>query len=158
METNRIQMKTTKSLDITLLITRVILAFVIASHGVQKLFGWFGGYGFDGTMGWLTGYIGLPYIAGVALILIETFGMVALAAGLFGRYLSALSILIMLGAISTFHGANGFYMNWNGDLNGEGYEYHILAIGLAIPVVLLGSGQYSLDHLLARFKASRSAQ
>jgi putative oxidoreductase len=152
METNRkTDMKTnTMALNSTLLVTRFLLAFVTAAHGVQKLFGWFGGYGFNGTMGFFTETIGLPYILGVAIIIGETFGMIALALGLFGRYLSGFVILVMLGAIFSFHLPNGFYMNWGGTLQGEGFEFHILAIGLALPVTILGSGTYSLDFLLSK--------
>ncbi|MCI0751388.1 MAG: DoxX family protein [Flammeovirgaceae bacterium] len=142
-------MKTTNtSQNITLLATRFILAFVTAAHGVQKSFGWFGGYGFDGTMGFFTDTIGLPYILGLGIIVAETVGMIALALGLFGRFFSGFVIAIMLGAIFSFHLPNGFYMNWGGNLAGEGYEFHLLAIGLALPVLMLGSGAYSIDHLL----------
>jgi putative oxidoreductase len=136
------------STDITLLMTRLILALVTAAHGAQKLFGWFGGYGFDGTMAFFTDTIGLPWIFGLLIILTETLGMVALALGLFGRFFSAAAVVIMLGAIN-FHSANGFFMNWNGLPHGEGFEFHVLAIGLALPGLILGSGAYSIDKAIA---------
>jgi putative oxidoreductase len=142
-------MKTnTYSINLSLLIARLVLAFVVGAHGVQKLFGWFGGFGFDGTMEFFTNTIGLPTVLGFLLIVTETLGMIALALGLFGRFFSAAVMVIMLGAIVTLHGPNGFYMNWNGLPQGEGYEFHILAIGLALPVLILGSGDYSIDKFI----------
>lgn len=148
-------MKTLTSIDTTLLTTRFVLAFVTAAHGVQKLFGWFGGYGFDGTMGFFTETIGLPYIFAVLIILTETFGMIALALGLFTRFLTASVILIMFGAIVTFHAPNGFYMNWDTTFTGEGFEFHILAMGLALPSLLLGGGAYSIDKIIFKKKTAK---
>jgi putative oxidoreductase len=133
------------SIEWVLLVTRLLVAFVTAMHGVQKLFGWFGGYGFDGTLQFFTQTIGLPYIFGVLIILAETVGMIALALGVFSRVFSGAVVAIMLGAIFSFHLPNGFYMNWGGKLAGEGYEYHLLMIGLTLPVLLLGGGTFSLD-------------
>lgn len=134
--------------DIGLFIGRLVLSTVIAGHGFQKLFGWFGGYGFDATVNFFTSTVGLPYIVAVLIILTETAGMIALAAGLFSRILSVSLILILFGAIFTVHGAQGFFMNWSGAQGGEGYEYHLLAIGLASVISVNGSGKISLDALI----------
>lgn len=151
-------MKTTlTNRDLALALTRVILAFVMTAHGAQKLFGWFGGYGFDGTMNFFTTTIGLPYMLGVLIILTETIGMLALAAGLFSRLLAGATIVIMLGAIFSLHLSNGFFMNWGGTMAGEGYEYHLIMIGLALPTVIQGGGIFSLDQLLFRRKQSDAA-
>lgn len=154
-------MTTDKKLNITLLAARIILALAVLGHGVQKLFGWFGGYGFDATVGFFTDTIGLPYIFAVLIILTETIGMIALILGLFGRWLSISVILIMLGAIFTVHGSVGFFMNWDGTLQGEGYEFHLLAIGLALPIAIHGAGAYSLDQYilnrLAKVNKSKNA-
>lgn len=147
-------MTTIKKLDLTLLLSRVILGTVILGHGVQKLFGWFGGYGFDGTMGFFTDSIGLPYIFGILIILAESVGMLALILGLFGRFLAASLIAIMAGAIVTTHGQFGFFMNWGGNQGGEGYEFHLLVIALSTVTAILGSGAYSLDQLLFSKKES----
>lgn len=133
--------------DYTLLIVRFFLGIVMAAHGAQKLLGWFGGYGFEGTMGYFM-QNGLPYILALALILAESFGMIALALGLFSRFMSGSLILIMLGAILTTHAQNGFFMNWFGAQAGEGFEFHLLIIGLSVVIVLNGAGAYSLDALL----------
>jgi putative oxidoreductase len=131
---------------------RLILGVVVLSHGVQKLFGWFGGFGFDGTVNFFTQSIGIPYPFAVLIILAETFGMLLLILGIFGRYLAGSIIVIMAGAIITIHGANGFYMNWSGNLAGEGFEYHLLAIGLALALAMNGTGSYSLDRFLFKRK------
>src|SRR5690349_21489541 len=119
---------TDKKFDLTLLTIRLVVAFVMLAHGVQKLFGWFGGFGFDATMGFFTQTMGLPYLLALLIILAETIGMLFLIAGLFSRYISLIVIAIMAGAIFTVHGSHGFFMNWFGTLKGEGYEYHILVI------------------------------
>jgi putative oxidoreductase len=143
---------TDKKLDHTLLATRLTVAFVILAHGVQKLFGWFGGFGYEGTMGFFTQAMGLPYIVALLIIVAETFGMLALAAGLLSRFLSATVIAIMLGAIFTVHRANGFYMNWFGSQQGEGYEYHILVIALALITLVNGAGAFAVDNIFVTRK------
>jgi len=144
-------MKTTlnRKLDVSLLITRLALGIVVAAHGAQKLFGWFGGYGYDGTVGFFTGVIGLPYVLAVGIILLESVGMIALVVGAFTRVLSGALILIMLGAIFTTHLTNGFFMNWSGTQSGEGYEFHLLVLALSTVLTLNGAGAYSLDKLLS---------
>lgn len=131
-----------------LTIARVTLGLVMVPHGAQKLLGWFGGYGFEGTMGFLTQSVGLPWILGLAVILIESVGALALIVGFAGRFMAAGIAAVMVGAIATTHWANGFFMNWGGTLPGEGFEFHLLAIGLALAVVIRGSGAWSLDRLL----------
>lgn len=144
-----------KQFQITLLTSRVIVGIVVLSHGVQKLFGWFGGYGFDGTMAFFTETVGIPYGFGLAIIGTETLGMVALIAGFFSRYLGVSVIVIMVGAILTTHVQNGFFMNWSGTASGEGYEFHVLLITLALATVINGSGVYSLDHYFFGNSADR---
>jgi putative oxidoreductase len=136
--------------DVTLLIARFFLAIVVLAHGVQKLFGWFGGYGFEGTINFFTKTIGLPYLIALSIILLETVGMILLMAGLFSRVFAGGLIIIMLGAIFTMHESNGFFMNWGGNLSGEGYEFHLLIISLALIVVLNGTGGYSLNRYLPK--------
>ena len=138
---------TEKKLDITLLITRFIVAFVVLAHGVQKLFGWYGGFGFDNTITFFTQFIGLPYLFALLIILGETAGMLALAFGLFTRFFSATVIVIMLGAIFSLHASNGFYMNWMGTQSGEGYEFHIALIALSLVTLVNGGGSFSLDKI-----------
>lgn len=148
-------MKANNTLNISILVVRSLVAIVVAAHGFQKLFGWFGGFGFEGTMGFFTGVVGLPYFVSLLIILAESIGMIALAFGLFSRILATSIIVIMVGAILTTHGQFGFFMNWFGSQAGEGYEFHLLVIGLASVVSLNGGGAYSLDALI-RKKASEA--
>ena len=131
------------------LIARLTLAIVFFPHGAQKVLGWFGGYGFTGTMGFFTAKMGLPYVIALLPVLTEFLAPFALAAGLFTR-IAALAIGVdMLVAIVMVHGANGFFMNWFGNQKGEGYEYHLLVIGLALALVMQGAGRFSVDHAIA---------
>ena len=132
------------------LVQRLTLALVIFPHGAQKLFGWFGGHGFEGTMGYLTGAAGLPAPIALLVILAESLGALALAFGLFTRLTAAGVAAVMVGAIATVHAKVGFFMNWTGQQAGEGYEYHLLALALAIPLVVAGGGKLALDRLIAR--------
>jgi putative oxidoreductase len=118
-------------------------------HGAQKLLGWFGGYGFQATMGFLTTQVGLPYPIALLVILIESIGAIALVLGLAGRVMAAGVAAVMVGAVATVHLANGFFMNWTGAQAGEGFEFHILAIALALVVMLRGSGAASVDRALS---------
>jgi putative oxidoreductase len=138
-------MKTNRTLDASLLISRIMLGIVIAGHGAQKLFGWFGGYGFDGTIGFFTGVVGLPYFLALSIMLAETIGMIALVFGFLSRIISTSLILIMLGAIITTHGQFGFFMNWSGVQAGEGFEFHLLVIALASVIAINGAGAFSVD-------------
>lgn len=134
----------------TRLFQRLVLAAVIFPHGAQKLLGWFGGHGFSATMQSLSGPGGLPWIVALLVVVAESVGSVALALGLLSR-LSALGIAaVMLGAMVRVHVPNGFFMNWGGAQAGEGFEYHLLALALALPIVVLGGGRLSLDRYLLR--------
>jgi putative oxidoreductase len=124
---------------------RIMLGALIFPHGAQKLFGWFGGYGYSGTMTFFTEVMHLPSVIAFLVIMGESIGALLLVLGLATR-LSALGIsLIMLGAIFTSHLPFGFFMNWFGAQKGEGFEYHLLVLALSIPLVFLGGGTASLD-------------
>ncbi len=135
------------------LIARLALGLTIFPHGAQKMFGWFGGYGFRGTMGFFTTQVHLPYIVGLLFILIEFFGSLFLILGFITR-VSAIGLMgIYIGAISMVHAANGFFMNWNSQPSkGEGWEYFIMLFGLAIIVLISGSGKASIDAVLTKNK------
>ncbi|HEX6790336.1 MAG TPA: DoxX family protein [Candidatus Krumholzibacteria bacterium] len=136
--------------SLTPTVLRVALGLVMFPHGAQKLLGWFGGYGFDGTMGFLTGQAGLPTPIAFLVIMIEFFGSLALIAGAFSRVAALGVIAVMVGAVATVHLPNGFFMNWSGAQAGEGFEYHVLAIGIALAVVISGSGLFSIDRAVNR--------
>ena len=129
-------------------VPRVILGCVMLPHGMQKLFGWFGGFGFTNTMTYFTQTAGLPWIIAFLIIMGESLGSLGLIVGFFTR-LSALGLIcIMVGAIITVHIPNGFFMNWFGKQAGEGFEYHLLVIGMSIPLLISGGGKYSVDALI----------
>ncbi len=131
------------------LFLRVALGIMMFPHGAQKLLGWFGGYGYTGTMGYFTGTVGTPYVVGLLVILGEFFGSLMLIAGVGTRFAAASLVVIMLGAAWQLRG-NGFFMNWFGNQKGEGVELFILAVGIAVALVAVGGGKWSLDGLLAR--------
>ena len=131
-------------------VLRLGLALVLFPHGVQKLFGWFGGYGWSGTMGFLTGKIGVPTPIAALVILIESVGPLFLLLGLLTRPAALGVIAVMLGAIATVHAPNGFFMNWSGAQAGEGFEYHLLVIAMALALLVSGGGSFSADARLAR--------
>lgn len=134
--------------DWTGLILRLSAGLILFPHGAQKLLGWFGGYGFSGTMNYLTNNVHLPPVIAFTVITIEFFGSLLLVLGLGSRLWAIAVIGLMLGIIFSSHLQNGFFMNWAGNQKGEGYEYHLLVIGICLAVVLNGSGRLSLDKWL----------
>jgi putative oxidoreductase len=143
--------------SLAFLTARVLLGVVVFPHGAQKLLGWFGGFGFGGTMQYFTGTVGLPWVLGFAVILLESFGALALMAGLGTRLLAGAYGLLALGITFTTHVQYGFFMNWFGNQAGEGYEYFLLWLGLAASLALTGGGRYALDAVIARRKAEAVA-
>ena len=137
------------SADTSAAIARVGLALLMFPHGGQHALGWFGGYGFAGTFGWMTKTLGFPAPAAALAIVTELLAPLALLVGVGGRLAAAGICALMLGAIST-HTPNGFFMNWFGGLppGAEGYEYHLMVIVLTIIVMIKGSGALSLDRRL----------
>ena len=133
--------------SLTGLILRVTLAVVMFPHGAQKVFGWFGGHGFKGTMKSFTGS-GIPTVFALLAIAAESLGPLALAVGLLTRVAAFGIACVMLVAIVTVHRLNGFFMNWEGNQKGEGFEYHLLALAMAISLIIVGAGAWSLDGAL----------
>src|SRR3989442_3563849 len=132
------------------LILRVMLGIVMLPHGAQKLLGWFGGFGFAGTMGFFTDKMHLPWIVAFLVIMGESFGSLGLIVGFLTRF-SAFGVLcIMLGAIYMVHWPNGFFMNWFGKQAGEGFEYHLLVIGMSLALLIAGGGKWSVDRAIAK--------
>ena len=136
--------------DLTLTVLRIIVGVVFFAHGAQKMLGWFGGDGFSGTMVSFTQKMGVPAPLAFLAIAAEFFGGLGLIFGLLTR-VAALGVATnMIVAILTVHLQNGFFMNWDGNQKGEGFEYHLLAIALAIAVIVKGAGAFSFDRLLWR--------
>jgi putative oxidoreductase len=136
---------TSESVIPTLL--RVTLGGVVLAHGLQKVFGWFGGYGLAGTLGFFAS-IGVPAPLGALVILSDFAGSLLLIAGLATRLSAAAAGLVMVGAVLLVHLPNGFFMNWGGAPHGEGYEFHLLALAMAASLVLSGGGYGSVDRWL----------
>ncbi len=129
-------------------IVRMILGIVFFAHGAQKLLGWFGGPGLKETLRTMHELIGLPVPLAFAAVVTEFFGGLGLIVGLLSR-VAAIGIgVTMLSAIVMVNGRYGLFLNWFGDRKGHGYEYHLLAIALAVVIIVRGSGAMSLDRLL----------
>ena len=128
---------------------RITLGCVMFPHGAQKLLGWYGGGGFSGTMGFFTEQMGMPALIAFLIIIGESFGSVGLLIGFLTRFTAASLGIIMLGAISLVHLPNGFFMNWFGQQAGEGYEYHLLVIGMCLALMITGAGRWSVDGAIA---------
>lgn len=136
--------------DVASLILRLFLGVVFFPHGMQKLTTLFGGYGFTGTMGWFTGNLHVPAVFAFLAIMAEGLGWLGLLTGLLTR-VAAFGIAVeMAVAVYMVHWQNGFFMNWFGNQKGEGFEFHLLAIGIGIALVIRGGGKWSLDRLVAK--------
>lgn len=133
-------------------IARWTLGLVMLPHGAQKLLGLFGGYGYTATMDALTSQMGLPSIIAFSVIMIEFFGSISLLLGLFSRFWALALTGMFIGIILTTQLEHGFFMNWYGNQAGEGYEFSLLIIGLALSVVINGSGKWSLDGFISKNK------
>jgi putative oxidoreductase len=135
------------------LVQRVALAGVMLPHGLQKTFGWFGGLGFGKSAELLAQGTHLPTFFGVLAVLAESFGALLLLSGFLTR-VGALGVTsVMIGALVAVHLSNGFFMNWFGTKAGEGFEYHLLVLALAVPLIVTGGGRASVDGALARARA-----
>jgi putative oxidoreductase len=134
---------------LTPLVLRLALGVVFFSHGAQKMLGWWGGYGFSGTMSFFTQHMGIPPLFAFLAISAEFFGGIGLIVGFLGRIAAFGIACNMVVAIVKVHAANGFFMNWTGHQKGEGFEYHVLVIGMAIAIMIAGSGAASIDAALS---------
>jgi putative oxidoreductase len=131
------------------LILRFALAATMFPHGAQKVLGWFGGYGFQGTLAGFTSN-GMPAPLALLVMAAEFLGPIALAAGFFTRWSGFGIGLTMTGAALMGHLSNGFFMNWMGTQKGEGIEYFIPVIAISIVLIIKGGGTWAVDSLLAR--------
>jgi putative oxidoreductase len=145
-------MSTTDDCAVTVL--RLSLGVVFFAHGAQKVLGWFGGYGFSGTMGFFTHQLGIPAAIAVLPICAEFLGGLGLLVGLLGRVAAFGIACDMLVAVAMIHRHFGFIANWSGQQEGEGVEYHILAIAIALAIMIKGSGALSIDAALSKSQSS----
>ena len=130
------------------LILRLTLAVVMFPHGAQKTLGWFGGYGFRATMAYFT-KSGFPPALAFLAVIAEFLGPLGLAIGMLTR-VAALGIAVVMLVAILVHKKHGFFMNWFGTQEGEGVEYHLLALGAAAALIVNGAGAWSIDALIAR--------
>ena len=130
-------------------ILRLVLGSVFFVHGAQKMLGWFGGYGFSGTMNFFTGTMHIPAVFGFLAIAAEFFGGIGLLAGFLTRIAAFGIATTMLVAIATVHHNFGFFMNWSGTQKGEGYEYHLLVLAMTAFLMIRGAGAFSVDGEIA---------
>ena len=135
--------------DIATAIVRLVLGVVFFAHGAQKMLGWFGGYGFNGTMGFFTGMMHIPAPLAFLAISAEFFGGLGLIFGLLTRVAAFGIFCNMIVAVATVHYRFGFFANWTGAQKGEGVEYHLLALAITIFLMMRGAGAASVDRLLS---------
>ena len=141
--------------EYSLAVARLLLGAVFFAHGAQKMLGWFGGYGFSNTMGFFA-KIGMPAVVALFAIFVEFFGGLSLLFGLLSRVAALALIVEMIGAVLTVHIHNGFFMNWEGQQRGEGFEYHLLAIALSLLFLFRGAGALSVDYAVSSPASSRN--
>ena len=134
----------------TLTIARLLLGFVFFAHGSQKVLGWFGGYGFHGTMDAFTHQMGIPAPFAFLAIMAEFLGGIGLILGLFTRVAAFGIACEMLVAVALIHHHFGLFMNWSGNQKGEGYEYHLLTLAITTVLMVKGGGALSVDGALSR--------
>jgi putative oxidoreductase len=136
------------------LMIRLALGVVMFPHGAQKAFGWFGGQGFTGTIHAFSG-MGFPVWSTLLLIVTESLGALALAAGFLTRIWALGFVISMSICVWLNHFQHGFFMNWFGQQEGEGFEYHILVLGMALALLIKGGGMLSLDRYINSKKNDR---
>jgi putative oxidoreductase len=131
------------TVDVSLLLVRVIVGVIFAAHGAQKMFGVWGGPGLSAMMGppGPPPTPGMGPVLGLLVSVGEFFGGVGLIVGILTRFSAASLIVIMIGAIAMVHGKNGFFLHQGG------FEYNLALIGLLLPILLCGAGRFSIGRL-----------
>jgi len=136
--------------DIAVFVLRILLGTVFFPHGMQKFFGWFGGYGFMSSLGFFTNNLHIPAVFAFLAIMAEGLGSLGLLTGLLTR-IAAFGIAVnMTVAVYMLHWQNGFFMNWFGNQKGEGFEFHILVLAIAVALMIKGGGRWSVDRALSK--------
>ena len=128
------------------LILRLTLAIVFFPHGAQKILM----HGWGPSIAIYTHDMGIPLLFAFLALATEVFAPLALFVGLFTRVAAFAIGFEMFMAIKMVHFKNGFFMNWSGQQAGEGYEYHLLIIGIALALMLTGGGRWSLDRRISK--------
>jgi putative oxidoreductase len=135
----------TTKLGLDTLPVRLGAGVIFTAHGAQKLFGWFGGYGLEGTAGWMES-IGLApgTLMAAAAGSAEFFGGLLLIAGLLVRPTAFVLAMTMLVAIITVHVQNGLFMSNNG------YEFALALLVISVGLAVRGAGSLSIDNLIQK--------
>lgn len=136
--------------DHLLTLLRICLGVIFFAHGSQKVLGWFGGPGFSGSLGFFTQGMGIPVFFAVLAIAAEFLGGIGLLFGLLTRVAAFGITVVMAVAVFMVHAPNGFFMNWTGSQKGEGFEFHLMAIAIAVTLMARGAGAWSLDRLIEK--------
>ena len=142
--------------DWTLTVLRLVMGVIFFAHGAQKALGWFGGYGFSGTMGFFTQQMHIPAVFAFLAICAEFLGGIGLILGALGRVAAFGIACNMVVAVLMVHAPNGLFMNWTGQQKGEGFEFHLLALAIAVVLIVRGSGALSVDHALSSGSEARA--
>jgi len=133
----------------SLLVIRLALGIIFFAHGAQKVFGWFGGHGLKGTIGYFQQALKIPAAMTVLAALTEFLGGAALIVGLLGRPAALGLIVIMLVAVAKVHWPNGFFMNWAMQPGkGHGFEMNLALLAMALAVLIGGAGMLSIDRMI----------
>jgi putative oxidoreductase len=135
--------------DAAVTFLRLVLGVVFFAHGAQKALGWFGGYGFSGTMGFFTGMMHIPALLAVMAIAAEFLGGLGLIVGLLTRVAAFGIFCNMVVAVAMIHHQFGFFMHWAGTQKGEGFEFHLLVLAITAFLMIRGAGAASVDRLLS---------
>src|SRR6202051_2641052 len=144
--------------DTATAILRLVLGVIFFAHGAQKMLGWFGGYGFNGTMGFFTGVMHIPAPFAFLAIAAEFFGGLGLILGFLTR-IAAFGIAVnMVVAVAMVHSKFGFFMNWSGTQKGEGFEYHLLALAITAFLMIRGAGAFSVDRTITTVSLARQPE
>ena len=138
--------------DYAALVLRVMLGVVFFPHGAQKVLGWFGGYGFAGTYDAFTNKMGIPGLFALLAFAAEFLGSIGLVVGFMTRVAAFGIFCVMAVAVKMLHWQHGFFMNWFGQQQGEGFEYHLLVMAIAVALMIRGAGAYSVDRMLSEKK------
>ena len=134
--------------DWVITIVRVVLGVVFFAHGAQMTLGWFGGAGLQSTVRVFREQLRIPAPLALLAVAAEVLGGLGLIVGLLSR-IAALGIaVVMIVALLAVHRKFGFFMNWYGEKQGHGIEYHVLVLALALTVMIKGAGAFSLDQVL----------
>jgi putative oxidoreductase len=133
--------------DLNQLIVRLAIGIVMWPHGAQLLLGWFGGFGFTSSMSYFMELVHLPWLLGFGVIMIQFFGSLFILLGLFTKINAFLMSVMVFNMIFFGHLEHGFFMNWMGSQAGEGFEFHILLLGLSISLIFSSSNRFSLDFI-----------